>query len=104
MSMAQQDLSVCVCVWVRVFVCMQTPVIGRRYDELQGRGGRDGKSRAIAVTRSTSSTSSGSSSNPVLVPVSWKKPQSSQVRQKILMPYLLQDFVHISFEHFTSSL
>ncbi|KAM9456429.1 protein furry homolog isoform 2-T2 [Clarias gariepinus] len=64
------------------FDISETPVIGRRYDELQGRGGRDGKARAIAVTRSTSSTSSGSSSNPVLVPVSWKKPQSSQKRTR----------------------
>ncbi|XP_017345070.1 protein furry homolog isoform X6 [Ictalurus punctatus] len=63
------------------FDISETPVIGRRYDELQGRGGRDGKARAIAVTRSTSSTSSGSSS-PVLVPVSWKKPQSSQKRTR----------------------
>uniref|UniRef100_W5KL66 FRY microtubule binding protein n=1 Tax=Astyanax mexicanus TaxID=7994 RepID=W5KL66_ASTMX len=64
------------------FDISETPVIGRRYDELQGSGGRDGKSRAIAVTRSASSTSSGSSSNPVLVPVSWKRPQSSQKRTR----------------------
>ncbi|XP_026994498.1 protein furry homolog isoform X6 [Tachysurus fulvidraco] len=64
------------------FDISETPVIGRRYDELQGRGGRDGKVRAITVTRSTSSTSSGSSSNPVLVPVSWKKPQFSQKRTR----------------------
>ena len=57
----------------------QTPVIGRRFDELHGSAGHDGKSRVIAVTRSTSSTSSGSNSNTVLVPVSWKRPQSSQV-------------------------
>lgn len=55
----------------------QTPIIGRRY-ELQGSSGPDGKPRAVAVTRSTSSTSSGSNSN-VLVPVSWKRPQYSQV-------------------------
>uniref|UniRef100_A0A8C1GUI3 Furry homolog b (Drosophila) n=1 Tax=Cyprinus carpio TaxID=7962 RepID=A0A8C1GUI3_CYPCA len=61
------------------FDISETPVIGRRYDDLQGSGGRDGKARAIAVTRSTSSTSSGSNSNTVLVPVSWKRPQSSQV-------------------------
>uniref|UniRef100_A0A8C1V225 Furry homolog b (Drosophila) n=1 Tax=Cyprinus carpio TaxID=7962 RepID=A0A8C1V225_CYPCA len=60
------------------FDISETPVIGRRYDDLQGSGGRDGKARAIAVTRSTSSTSSGSNSNTVLVPVSWKRPQSSQ--------------------------
>lgn len=64
------------------FDISETPVIGRRYDELQGSGGRDGKARAIAVTRSASSTSSGSSSNPVLVPVSWKRPQSSQKRTR----------------------
>lgn len=57
----------------------QTPVIGRRFDELQGSGGREGKARAMAVTRSTSSTSSGSNSNTILVPVSWRRPQSSQV-------------------------
>ncbi|XP_058886454.1 protein furry homolog isoform X3 [Acipenser ruthenus] len=63
------------------FDISETPVIGRRYDDLQGPAGRDGKSRAIAVTRSTSSTSSGSNSN-VLVPVSWKRPQSSQKRTR----------------------
>lgn len=57
----------------------KTPIIGRRYDELQNSSGRDGKPRAVAVTRSTSSTSSGSNSN-VLVPVSWKRPQYSQVQ------------------------
>ncbi|KAI1241934.1 hypothetical protein IHE44_0005442 [Lamprotornis superbus] len=59
---------------------VQTPIIGRRYDELQSSSGRDGKPRAMAVTRSTSSTSSGSNSN-VLVPVSWKRPQYSQELQ-----------------------
>lgn len=61
------------------FFPLQTPVIGRRFDELQGSGGREGKARAMAVTRSTSSTSSGSNSNTILVPVSWRRPQSSQV-------------------------
>uniref|UniRef100_A0A8B9R890 FRY microtubule binding protein n=2 Tax=Anas platyrhynchos TaxID=8839 RepID=A0A8B9R890_ANAPL len=56
------------------FDISETPIIGRRYDELQSSSGRDGKPRAMAVTRSTSSTSSGSNSN-VLVPVSWKRPQ-----------------------------
>ncbi|KAJ7396743.1 hypothetical protein BTVI_142063 [Pitangus sulphuratus] len=60
------------------FDISETPIIGRRYDELQSSSGRDGKPRAMAVTRSTSSTSSGSNSN-VLVPVSWKRPQYSQV-------------------------
>ncbi|KAG1970389.1 protein furry [Pimephales promelas] len=64
------------------FDISETPVIGRRYDDLQGSGGRDGKARVIAVTRSTSSTSSGSNSNTVLVPVSWKRPQSSQKRTR----------------------
>lgn len=64
------------------FDISETPVIGRRYDDLQGSGGRDGKARAIAVTRSASSTSSGSNSNTVLVPVSWKRPQSSQKRTR----------------------
>ncbi|XP_062869920.1 protein furry homolog isoform X3 [Trichomycterus rosablanca] len=64
------------------FDISETPLIGRRYDELQSSGGRDRKARAIAVTRSTSSTSSSSSSNHVLVPVSWKKPQSSQKRTR----------------------
>nr|XP_015197348.1 PREDICTED: protein furry homolog isoform X5 [Lepisosteus oculatus] len=63
------------------FDISETPVIGRRYDDLQGSSGRDGKNRVIAVTRSTSSTSSGSNSN-VLVPVSWKRPQSSQKRTR----------------------
>ncbi|XP_039601673.1 protein furry homolog isoform X2 [Polypterus senegalus] len=63
------------------FDISETPIIGRRFDDLQGSAGRDGKTRAIAVTRSTSSTSSGSNSN-VLVPVSWKKPQSSQKRTR----------------------
>uniref|UniRef100_A0A674A3G1 FRY microtubule binding protein n=1 Tax=Salmo trutta TaxID=8032 RepID=A0A674A3G1_SALTR len=64
------------------FDISETPVIGRRYEELQGSPGREGKSRAIAVTCSTSSTSSGSTSNNVLVPVSWKIPQSSQKRTR----------------------
>ncbi|TNM84780.1 hypothetical protein fugu_008958 [Takifugu bimaculatus] len=50
------------------FDISQTPVIGRRFDDLQGSGGRAGKARAMAVTRSTSSTSSGSNSNTILVP------------------------------------
>uniref|UniRef100_A0AAZ3Q6G8 Protein furry homolog n=1 Tax=Oncorhynchus tshawytscha TaxID=74940 RepID=A0AAZ3Q6G8_ONCTS len=62
------------------FDISETPVIGRRFDELQGSGGREGKARA--VTRSTSSTSSGSNSNTVLVPVSWRRPQSSQKRTR----------------------
>ena len=70
----------------------QTPVIGRRFDELQGSGGREGKARAMAVTRSTSSTSSGSNSNTILVPVSWKRPQSSQVE---LDPTIM--YQHITF-------
>ncbi|XP_061073615.1 protein furry homolog isoform X3 [Conger conger] len=60
----------------------ETPVIGRRFDDLHGSPGRDAKTRAIAVARSTSSTSSGSSSNNVLVPISWKRPQSSQKRTR----------------------
>lgn len=54
-------------------------MIGRRYDELQRAAGQDVRSRTTEVTRSTSSTSSGSTANNVLVPVSWKRPQSSQV-------------------------
>lgn len=66
--------------WRPVSTCpLQTPVIGRRFDELQGSSGREGKARAMAVTRSTSSTSSGSNSNTILVPVSWRRPQYSQV-------------------------
>ncbi|KAM6985914.1 protein furry homolog [Aplochiton taeniatus] len=64
------------------FDISETPVIGRRFDELQGSGGREGKARVMAVTRSTSSTSSGSNSNTVLVPVSWRRPQSSQKRTR----------------------
>ncbi|XP_054649136.1 protein furry homolog isoform X4 [Dunckerocampus dactyliophorus] len=64
------------------FDISETPVIGRRYDDLHASPGRDGKSRTTAVTRSTSSSSSGSTSNNVLVPVSWKRPQSSQKRTR----------------------
>uniref|UniRef100_A0A3Q2NNL5 FRY microtubule binding protein n=1 Tax=Fundulus heteroclitus TaxID=8078 RepID=A0A3Q2NNL5_FUNHE len=64
------------------FDISETPVIGRRFDGLQGSGGREGKARAMAVTRSTSSTSSGSNSNTILVPVSWRRPQSSQKRTR----------------------
>uniref|UniRef100_A0A8C7ZG71 Furry homolog b (Drosophila) n=1 Tax=Oryzias sinensis TaxID=183150 RepID=A0A8C7ZG71_9TELE len=64
------------------FDISETPVIGRRFDELQGSGGRDAKARAMAVTRSTSSTSSGSNSNTILVRVSWRRPQSSQKRTR----------------------
>uniref|UniRef100_A0A8C4N6G3 Protein furry n=1 Tax=Eptatretus burgeri TaxID=7764 RepID=A0A8C4N6G3_EPTBU len=63
------------------FDVSETPVIGRKYAEQQGPVGHDGKPKAIAVTRSTSSTSSGSGSN-ALVPVSWKKPQLSQRRTR----------------------
>ncbi|XP_043929165.1 protein furry homolog isoform X3 [Protopterus annectens] len=70
------------------FDIAQTPIIGRRYDDLQGSSGRDGKPSAIAVTRSTSSTSSGSNSN-VLVPVSWKRPQSSQKRTREKLVHVL---------------
>ncbi|KAM9318138.1 protein furry homolog isoform 2-T2 [Pholidichthys leucotaenia] len=64
------------------FDISQTPVIGRRFDDLQRSAGQDVKSMTTAVTRSTSSTSSGSTSNNVLVPVSWKRPQSSQKRTR----------------------
>ncbi|XP_030634018.1 protein furry homolog [Chanos chanos] len=65
------------------FDISETPVIGRRYDDLHSSAGRDGKNRGVAVTRSTSSsTSSGSNNNSVLVPVSWKRPQSSQKRTR----------------------
>lgn len=56
----------------------QTPIIGNKYGDQHSAAGRNGKPKAIAVTRSTSSTSSGSNSN-ALVPVSWKRPQLSQV-------------------------
>ncbi|XP_056296517.1 protein furry homolog isoform X3 [Pseudoliparis swirei] len=64
------------------FDISETPVIGRCFDDLQRSPGLDVKSRTTAVTRSTSSTSSGSTSNNVLVPVSWKRPQSSQKRTR----------------------
>ncbi|XP_049599048.1 protein furry homolog isoform X7 [Syngnathus scovelli] len=64
------------------FDISETPVIGRRFDALQGSGVREGKARAMAVTRSTSSTSSGSNSNTILVPVSWRQPQYSQKRTR----------------------
>ncbi|XP_028635587.1 protein furry homolog [Grammomys surdaster] len=70
------------------FDISETPIIGRRYDELQNSSGRDGKPRAMAVTRSASSTSSGSNSN-VLVPVSWKRPQYSQKRTKEKLVHVL---------------
>ncbi|KAK2519136.1 Fry [Columba guinea] len=70
------------------FDISETPIIGRRYDELQSSSGRDGKPRTMAVTRSTSSTSSGSNSN-VLVPVSWKRPQYSQKRTKEKLVHVL---------------
>uniref|UniRef100_A0A8C1XJ14 Furry homolog a (Drosophila) n=1 Tax=Cyprinus carpio TaxID=7962 RepID=A0A8C1XJ14_CYPCA len=66
------------------FDISETPVIGRRYDELHGSPRQDGKNGGwVSVTRSTSSTSSGSyQNNHVLVPVSWKRPQSSQKRTR----------------------
>uniref|UniRef100_A0A8D0H4U3 FRY microtubule binding protein n=1 Tax=Sphenodon punctatus TaxID=8508 RepID=A0A8D0H4U3_SPHPU len=70
------------------FDISETPIIGRRYDELQSSAGRDDKPRTMAVTRSTSSTSSGSNSN-VLVPVSWKRPQYSQKRTKEKLVHVL---------------
>lgn len=57
---------------------LQTPIIGHKYGDQRTAAGRNGKPPVIAVTRSTSSTSSGSNSNG-LVPVSWKRPQLSQV-------------------------
>lgn len=57
---------------------LQTPIIGHKYGDQRTAAGRNGKPQVIAVTRSTSSTSSGSNSNG-LVPVSWKRPQLSQV-------------------------
>ncbi|XP_075418885.1 protein furry homolog isoform X3 [Tenrec ecaudatus] len=70
------------------FDISETPIIGRRYNELQASSGRDGKPRAMAVPRSTSSTSSGSNSN-ILVPVSWKRPQHSQKRTKEKLVHVL---------------
>uniref|UniRef100_A0AAX7SII5 Furry homolog a (Drosophila) n=1 Tax=Astatotilapia calliptera TaxID=8154 RepID=A0AAX7SII5_ASTCA len=64
------------------FDISQTPVIGRRFDDLRRTPGQDVKSMTTAVTHSTSSTSSGSTLNNVLVPVSWKRPQSSQKRTR----------------------
>ncbi|XP_077422148.1 protein furry homolog isoform X2 [Vanacampus margaritifer] len=72
------------------FDISQTPVIGRRYDDLRASPCRDGKIRSAAVTRSTSSSSSlGSASNNVLVPVSWKRPQSSQKRTREKLVHVL---------------
>ncbi|XP_060753685.1 protein furry homolog isoform X3 [Neoarius graeffei] len=66
------------------FDISETPLIGRRYDDLHSSPGRDEKvGGVVVVTRSTSSTSSGSNNtNHVLVPVSWKRPQSSQKRTR----------------------
>eukprot|EP00069_Balaena_mysticetus_P017617 bmy_10809T0 len=60
------------------FDISETPIIGNKYGDQHSAAGRNGKPKVIAVTRSTSSTSSGSNSN-ALVPVSWKRPQLSQV-------------------------
>ncbi|XP_019713119.1 protein furry homolog isoform X3 [Hippocampus comes] len=73
------------------FDISETPVIGRRYDDLRPCPVRDGKSRSAAVTRSTSSSSGslGSTSKNVLVPVSWKRPQSSQKRTREKLVHVL---------------
>ncbi|XP_017271796.1 protein furry homolog isoform X4 [Kryptolebias marmoratus] len=71
------------------FDISETPVIGRRFDDLQRSPGHDAKSVTTAVTHSTSSTSSGSTSNNVLVPVSWKRPQSSQKRTREKLVHVL---------------
>ncbi|XP_058489405.1 protein furry homolog isoform X1 [Solea solea] len=71
------------------FDISETPVIGRRYDILQRSPGHDVKSRSTTVTCSTSSTSSGSTVNNVLVPVSWKRPQSSQKRTREKLVHVL---------------
>ncbi|XP_054884165.1 protein furry homolog isoform X5 [Poeciliopsis prolifica] len=71
------------------FDISETPVIGRRYDDLKRSPGHDVRSMATAVTRSTSSTSSGSNTNNVLVPVSWKRPQSSQKRTREKLVHVL---------------
>ncbi|XP_061136619.1 protein furry homolog isoform X5 [Syngnathus typhle] len=73
------------------FDVSETPVIGRRHHDLRASPGRDGKSGIAAVTRSTSSSSSslGSTSNKVLVPVSWKRPQSSQKRTREKLVHVL---------------
>ncbi|RXM97998.1 Protein furry homolog-like [Acipenser ruthenus] len=60
------------------FDISETPIIGHKYGDQHSAAGRNGKPKVIAVTRSTSSTSSGSNSNG-LVPVSWKRPQLSQL-------------------------
>ncbi|XP_055369796.1 protein furry homolog isoform X3 [Betta splendens] len=64
------------------FDISETPVIGRRFEDLRRSPGQDVKSRTTGVSHSTSSTSSGSTSTNVLVPVSWKRPQSSQKRTR----------------------
>uniref|UniRef100_A0A3Q2PC68 FRY microtubule binding protein n=1 Tax=Fundulus heteroclitus TaxID=8078 RepID=A0A3Q2PC68_FUNHE len=71
------------------FDISETPVIGRRYDDLKRSPGHDVKSMVTAVTRSTSSTSSGSNATNVLVPVSWKRPQSSQKRTREKLVHVL---------------
>ncbi|PWA28028.1 hypothetical protein CCH79_00012147 [Gambusia affinis] len=71
------------------FDISETPVIGRRYDDLKRSPGHDVRSMATSVTRSTSSTSSGSNTNNVLVPVSWKRPQSSQKRTREKLVHVL---------------
>lgn len=91
-------MSVCLC------PCRQTPVIGRRYDDLQRSPGQDVKSRTTAVTRSTSSTSSGSTSNNVLVPVSWKRPQNSQVGTYPYFSNHINTFFQLSLSVFIGKL
>ncbi|XP_038150293.1 protein furry homolog isoform X4 [Cyprinodon tularosa] len=71
------------------FDISETPVIGRRYDDLKRSMGHDVKSTTTAVTHSTSSTSSGSNANNVLVPVSWKRPHSSQKRTREKLVHVL---------------
>ncbi|XP_076833459.1 protein furry homolog isoform X6 [Brachyhypopomus gauderio] len=68
------------------FDISETPVIGRPYEDLDASPRSDGKARGMVVSPSTSSTSSTSSgsnrTNHVLVPVSWRRPQSSQKRTR----------------------
>lgn len=78
------------------YLSLQTPIIGHKYGDQRTGAGRNGKPQVIAVTRSTSSTSSGSNSNG-LVPVSWKRPQLSQVPAQTGTRHPIQALIQTRF-------
>ncbi|XP_023817114.1 protein furry homolog isoform X4 [Oryzias latipes] len=78
-DLSYEDIS---CIWDRSSKALPGKTLDFHFDISECSPGRDAKSSKTAVTRSTSSTSSESNSNNVLVPVSWKRPQSSQKRTR----------------------